>query len=181
MDSLLLIGGINREMFHRVDVPKTPGAFRILWSGDPRERKGGDTILPAMEIVRAKHPSVVLDSYYGADLPQDQMAAKYCSADLFVDAQRYAGWNNPVAEAMACGVPVVCSDIGGVGDFAFHEDTALLTPIGDAKAMAIAIERMIEDASLRERLSANARARVSQFDWDESASKLRRILMRNLN
>lgn len=69
-----------------------------------------------------------MDTYCGKGISQEKMAEKYSSADIFVEASWQAGWNNPVAEAMACKVPVVCTDIGGVKDFAFHEKTALLVP-----------------------------------------------------
>ncbi|MDH3216897.1 MAG: glycosyltransferase family 4 protein [Candidatus Krumholzibacteria bacterium] len=180
MESLLLIGGINREMFYPVEVPKNGNEFRILCSGDPRERKGMDTIRHALDMVRASHPHVVLDTYHGKHLPQSEMAATYSSADLFVDAQWYAGWNNPVAEAMACRVPVVCTDIGGVADFAIHEETALLFPVDDVGGLARAIMRLIEDRALRERFKVNGYNKITQFTWDRSARRLLEILRARL-
>jgi len=148
----------------------------VLCSGDPRAHKGTDTVHAALEIVRRRHPGVELDTYHGRGIPQTEMARTYCAADLFVDAQWYAGWNNPVVEAMACGVPVVCSDIGGVGDFAFHERTALLVPARDEVAFSEAISRMIESAELRSRLSGAALEQVSQFDWEAAADGFLELL-----
>jgi glycosyltransferase involved in cell wall biosynthesis len=176
VETELLIGGVNREVFRPVPADRSPGVFRILCSGDPRERKGTDTIRAAFEMVRRGHPSVELVTYHGKGIPQERMAETYCSADLFVDAQWYAGWNNPVAEAMACGVPVVCTDIGGVADFAFHEETAVLVPVGDAERLASSIRRMIDGGDLRERMRRNAFRAVARFDWDLSARRLRRLL-----
>lgn len=176
MESELLLGGINREMFYPVDLPRNENEFRVLCSGDPRERKGMDTIERALEDVRRRFPNVVLDTYHGKGIPQEKMAEKYSGADVFVDAQWYAGWNNPVAEAMACNVPVVCTDIGGVADFAVHEETALLVPVDDAEALAGAVCRLIDDASLRARLKSNGLRRISKFDWDDSARALREII-----
>jgi glycosyltransferase involved in cell wall biosynthesis len=176
VDAELLIGGVNREVFRPVPVDRPPDVFRILCSGDPRERKGTDTIREAFEMVRRDHSAVELFTYHGKGIPQERMAETYCSADLFVDAQWYAGWNNPVAEAMACGVPVVCTDIGGVADFAFHEETAVLVPVGNAERLASAIRRMIRQGDLRERMRQNALRAVARFDWDVSAGRLHRIL-----
>jgi glycosyltransferase involved in cell wall biosynthesis len=200
----LLIGGINREVFHPVDVKRDREVFRILCTGDPRERKGMDTIHRAFDLVTRSGQDIVtrragdaldlrtddlvrsgnerteLFTYHGLGIPQEKMAETYSSADLFVDAQWYAGWNNPVAEAMACGVPVVCTDIGGVSDFAFHEETAVLFPAGDADRLASAITRMIVDTSLRERLKRNALNRIARFDWDESARRLHHLLENRL-
>lgn len=176
VESELLIGGVNREVFRPVPVDRAPGVFRILCSGDPRERKGTGTIRAAVEIVRRETPSVELVTYHGKGIPQERMAEAYCSADLFVDAQWYAGWNNPVAEAMACGVPVVCTDIGGVADFAFHEETAVLVPVGNAGRLGSAIRRMMDDGDLRERMRRNAFRAVARFDWDDAARRLHGLL-----
>jgi glycosyltransferase involved in cell wall biosynthesis len=176
VDSELLIGGVNRDVFHPVNVERAPGVFRILCSGDPRERKGTDTIRSACDRLRGVEPRVELVTYYGRGIAQNKMADAYCSADLFVDAQWYAGWNNPVAEAMACGVPVVCSDIGGVADFAFHEETAVLFPAGNVDKLVSALRRLMRDGPLREMLKRNALNRIAQFDWDGSAARLRGLL-----
>jgi len=176
IDSILLLGGVNAEMFRPVEVKKNPDEVRILCSGDSRERKGTKTILEAFEIIKKKEPKVVLDTYHGKGIPQKKMAEKYCSADIFVEGSWQAGWNNPVAEAMACKVPVVCTDIGGVQDFAFHKDTALLVPPEDSQAMASAILKLIRDEKLRGTLRENAYQYIRQFDWDESAESLEEIL-----
>lgn len=180
IDSHLLIGGINAEVFHPVKVQRNPGEIRLLCSGDPRMRKGTATVVEAVEIAKKEEPAIVLDTYYGAGIPQERMAEKYSSADIFVDAQWQAGWNNPVAEAMACKVPVVCTDIGGVRDFAFHEKTALLVPPRDPGALAAAILRLVRDKALREMLLSNAYRHVRQFDWDRSAERLEEIVNHEL-
>jgi glycosyltransferase involved in cell wall biosynthesis len=171
LDVELQLGGVNRELFHSVPrVRGGDGGFRVLCSGDPREHKGTATILEAVERVRREH-RVELDTYHGKGIPQDRMAMTYAAADLFVDAQWHAGWNNPVIEAMACGTPVVCTDIGGVRDFAFHDRTALLVPPHDPEALARAMARMIDDTALRERLAAAALAGIARFDWDKAADE----------
>jgi glycosyltransferase involved in cell wall biosynthesis len=171
LESELQLGGVNRELFHPIAGARADhGVFRLLCSGDPREHKGTSTVMEAVERVRERRPVEVV-TYHGRGIPQTQMAATYSAADLFVDAQWHAGWNNPVIEAMACGTPVVCTDIGGVRDFAFHDRTALLVPPRDPRALADAIVRMMEDGGLRERLAANALAGVERFDWDRAADE----------
>lgn len=177
LESELVLGGVNRELFHPV-----PGArgvrneFVVLCSGDAREHKGTRTVVAAIERARRSHPHIALETYHGKGIPQGEMAARYASADLFVDAQWHAGWNNPVIEAMACGTPVVCSDIGGVADFAFHERTALVVPSRDVDAFAGAILRMVESPELRATLSANALCEVERFDWAAAAERFLSVL-----
>ena len=181
IDSKLLIGGVSTDVFYPVSVKKHSGEFRILCSGDPRQRKGTRTVFEAVKIAKSDEPEITLDTYYGKRMPQEKMAEVYCSADLFADAQWYAGWNNPVAEAMACKVPVICTDIGGVSDFAFHEKTALLVPVKDPRALAAGIVRLIRDERLRETLRENAFRHITTFDWDTSAKTLEEILLRELS
>lgn len=180
LESTLMIGGVNREMFRPVEVDRPGDRFRLLCSGDPRERKGTTTIRRAVELARREVPQLELFTYHGAGIAQERMAHTYCSADLFVEASWQAGWNNPVVEAMACGVPVVCTDIGGVRDFAHHERTAWLVPPRDERAMARAIVRLAGDADLRRRLSARALREVRRFDWDASVERLERTLQQHL-
>jgi len=178
METELQLGGVNHELFHPVPTVKDPDVFRILCSGDTRAHKGTATIVKAVEIVQRKYPSVKLDTYHGKGIAQEDMAAEYGRADLFVDAQWYAGWNNPVVESMACGVPIVCSAIGGVEDFAVHEETALHAPARDVDAFAEAIDRLIASRELRESLVAAGLERVKAFEWDQAADQFLAMLYR---
>jgi glycosyltransferase involved in cell wall biosynthesis len=181
-ESELLIGGVNFELFHPVPVERAEGApFRVLASGDPRPGKGTDTVIAAIDIVRAEVPGVELVTYHGKGIPQGQMAATYSSADVFADASRNSGgWNNPVAEAMACGVPVVCTVNGQVEDFAFDDRTALMSPPSDAAALAANIRRMMREPDTRARLSAAAFAHIRTFDWDASIERFEAIAARHV-
>jgi glycosyltransferase involved in cell wall biosynthesis len=177
IESELVLGGVNRDLFHPVPGARdASGRFLVLCSGDPRAHKGTATITDATARVQRDHPSVVLETYHGQGIPQSQMAACYARAHLFVDAQWHAGWNNPVVEAMACGTPVVCTDIGGVADFAFHERTALLVPPRDASALADAMGRMVASPELRDRLAQKALREVERFDWDAAVERFLSLL-----
>jgi len=179
LESTLLLGGVNREMFH--PRKRSPNEnFHILCSGDPRPRKGTEAIRDAVDLARRERADLVLETYHGRGIPQHQMAGVYTAADLFIEASSQAGWNNPAAEAMACEVPLVCTDIGGVRDFAIHEETALLVPHGDIRAMADAILRVADDAELRARLTSAGLASIGRFDWDQSADRLLEILEQSL-
>jgi glycosyltransferase involved in cell wall biosynthesis len=63
-------------------------------------------------------------------------------------------------EAMAVGVPVVTSYIAGIPELAVDHETALVVPAANPLALADAIEELITDPGLRERLAKDARARV---------------------
>ena len=180
LDSTLLFGGVNRDMFHPRERPAND-TFRVLCSGDPRPRKGTRVIREAVDLACREYPGITLDTYHGRGVPQHEMFEVYTAADLFIEASTQAGWNNPAAEALACGVPLICSDIGGVRDFAVHDRTALLVPPGDAPAMAAAILSMARDAALRERLACAGLEQITRFDWDRSADRLIEILDHSLS
>ena len=70
-----------------------------------------------------------------------------------------------IIEAMAAGLPVVASDVGGVGELVLHERTGLLVPPGDAVALGVALARLLDDTDLRERLGRESARRAREhFD-----------------
>lgn len=104
-----------------------------------------------------------------ADLP-----ALYAGATLFVYPSLYEGFGLPVAEAMACGTPVVCSRASSLPEVA--GDAALYFDPRDVNAMADALQRALSDAVLREQMRVRGFAQVKQFGWDKSARELRDYL-----
>jgi len=77
-----------------------------------------------------------------------------------------------VLEALASGVPVVSTDVGGINHVVTHERTALLIPPGDPAAMASALLRLIDDPELAGRLRANGLADVEQYTWPNVREQL---------
>ena len=111
------------------------------------------------------------------DLPQDRMAWLYSRADVFVSAERRAGWSNTVAEAMACGVPVVCTP-SGTRDFALPGRTALVTPLPLPFLIRRRVRELMDDKVLRRRLAGAGRAKIMEFTWDFLAARLEGIFGR---
>ncbi len=170
-------GGINLVQFH--PAPKTPRTkLRVIASGDPRERKGGDTMTAAMEMIRAAMgDKVETDTYWNRRFTQAQLVEFLQQGDVFLDGHRRAGWCNPVAEAMACGTTVVCTDIGAVRDFALRGWSAMVVPVDDPGAMADAALYALGNEGVRQRLASNGLAQIAKFDYQTVAVELETYLL----
>jgi glycosyltransferase involved in cell wall biosynthesis len=108
------------------------------------------------------------------NLPQNKMAGLFSQADIFVSAERRAGWSNTTAEAMACRLPVVCTR-SGTRDFAVDRQTALVVPFSHSLLLSFQIKRLIKDANLRSRLAQAGYERIKLFSWSSLADKLEKI------
>lgn len=102
-------------------------------------------------------------------LDDDQLAAEYRSADLFVYPSIYEGFGLPVVEAMASGTPVVTTTGGSLPEVA--GDAAIVVEPHDVAALATAIERVLQDRDLALLLRERGLIRASSFSWQESARR----------
>jgi glycosyltransferase involved in cell wall biosynthesis len=102
----------------------------------------------------------------------------YAAADLLVLPSRAETYGMVVTEALARGVPVIASDVGGVRE-ALGDGPGLLVPPGDPVALAAALRAWLEDAGLRERLRSAARERRESLQgWETTAAAVAGVLER---
>ncbi|MBN1492085.1 MAG: glycosyltransferase [Phycisphaerae bacterium] len=161
----------------------------VLWAGRLDPVKGLDELIAATADVRRRHPLQLLlagsgdyeptvrrliaqaqaEDYIHLLGPRDDVPSLLAAADIFAFPSRTEGLPNSLMEAMAAGKAIVTADVPGCRDLVRHEDTALLVPARSAKALAIAIERLLQDAPLRGRLGSNARNHAaSHYEWSSS-------------
>jgi hypothetical protein len=101
----------------------------------------------------------------------------YAEADLLVLPSRAETYGMVVTEALARGVPVLASDVGGVSEALGDDGAGLLVPPGDPAALGAALRRWLEDAALRERLRRAARERRTTLrGWDETTAEVAAVL-----
>lgn len=93
--------------------------------------------------------------------PHEGLADDYRAADLCVQASREEGLGFSPLEALACGTPVVAADVGGLRETILDGRTGWTYPVGDATALARAIEQALEDPPEAERRAAAGRELVA--------------------
>lgn len=192
-----VIGGVNLRLFRpladgEAEV-RPPERFRVIANGRfRRPRKGSRLVARAVDRLARRRPGMeivffdtsTVDHEAGIppdlecrarvrlalDVPRPELRLLYGSSDLFVSAEKKAGWSNPTIEAMACGVPVVCTASGST-DFAIDGETALVVrrTTWDIRR---GIRRMMRDGALRRRLAAAALAKAREFSWERTADHL---------
>ena len=115
------------------------------------------------------------------DVPDRDLPALYNSAELYLGVsrlmdQRVEGFGISLAEASACGVPVIAGRSGGIPAAVRDGETGVLVDAESADAVAEAVGRLLDDPALRERLGAAGRWAVeSHYNWDRVTADLRRI------
>jgi glycosyltransferase involved in cell wall biosynthesis len=107
-------------------------------------------------------------------IPREDVYGLFARASAFVYPSTFEGFGLPVLEALAAGVPTACSNIEPLSTIA--DDAALRFDPGDVDAIASAMCRLVEDARLRERLSAAGPWRAAEFSWETTAAGILRAI-----
>lgn len=112
-----------------------------------------------------------------ANLPQAELLERYQRADLFVfPSACNEAFGMPPMEAMACGVPVVASRIGGLPEVVIDGETGVLVRPHDPQDLARGVIELLGDDARRERLGAAGPAHSQRYTWERVAARLRDLL-----
>lgn len=142
---LVSVGGlVERKGFHRI-VEAMPSLLEshpkliLLIVGGPGPE--GDWTERLKQLVR-EHQLEQHVRFLG-QLSPESLTIPLSAADVFVLATRYEGWANVFLEAMACGLPVVTTRVGGNTEVVCREDIGILVPFGDSQALGDAIHQAL--------------------------------------
>ncbi len=164
------------------------GKVNILFVGRAEPRKGATYLLRAYAALKAKHPGIrlifvssgpqigelrrfvrdnnVADVLFAGRVDDIDKARFYKTADVFcAPSTGQESFGIVLLEAMAAGRAVVASDIHGYKRVVQRNVSGLLVEPREVDALAIALERLIVDVALRERLGQAGAARAPEYDW----------------
>ncbi len=164
----------------------------LLALGTAEPRKDFPGLVAAFDQLAARHPELelriagptgwgeealeraVLAAAHGDRVRRlgwvDDVGPLLAGAKVFVYPSRYEGFGFPPLEAMAAGVPVVATAVGSLPEVL--GDGALLVPAEDADALAAALDRLLTDPALRQRLVAAGLAQVARYSWQAAGDSL---------
>lgn len=181
--------GVDTEVFTPASsVTKTASqkVMRIISVRHLHYKYGLDILIEAVSMLAEKHPEVHAELHIGGDGPEEKkltaliekrqpspeikllgrIAPEKLSAllpeyDVFVAPSREESFGVAILEASACGLPVIGSEVGGIPEVIIHNETGMLFPCEDAKALCRALFTLWQQPELRVRMGQAGRAFVN--------------------
>ena len=141
---------------------------RLLIVGGDRE---GDRELTRLKSVAARLGVRDAVTFVGA-VDQTELPTYYSAADVFVLPSYYESFGLVALEAMACGIPVISSRVGGPRTFVTEGETGFLIPWRNPEPYANRLDLLVENPALRESMDRAARAKASAMGWDKVANSV---------
>jgi glycosyltransferase involved in cell wall biosynthesis len=118
---------------------------------------------------------IVASVTFTGQLDGEQMSQLYAGADLLLNPSLADNLPVSILEALASGVPIISTDVGGISFLVENERTGLLVPPRDADAMASAALRLLRDDELFARLRANGLRTAQAYSWPEVRDRLFKV------
>lgn len=195
--------GVNIDFFsprHKLDRPQRR-PFRLMFAGNVTQRKGATDLVTALryldscgsstEIVfcgnvgeryQAKLEGIIGKksshhiSFLGPLTPL-KLLEEYRKADAFVLPSYEEGQGKVVIEAMACGIPIISSNIAALREMVVNNWNGLSVPVASPRMIATAIDLLRREPAIAEKLASNARQTVvEKFSLDQELNNWERLL-----
>jgi len=106
-----------------------------------------------------------------SNISDEALIRFYQGADAMFLPVTSATANNAILEALACGTPVISTDVGGIPDYV-NEDCGWLLPLGDSEAAFQCVRRLAEDRTLARAKRTPARAQAERYSWQQVAAQI---------
>jgi glycosyltransferase involved in cell wall biosynthesis len=200
----VIYNGVDTNLFQPLSLPKnTNSTVRILTVGRLLECKGIQYLLEAMSELRKKndiHLFIAGTGYFEEKLKKksellnlqdlvtflgpvnhNDLPRLYNQANIFVLPSYGDSFGQVFTEAMACGLPVIAAQSGGVQEFVDNGINGLFVPPQNAKSIVEVIEKLVLSPELRKKMGRNNVQKVrSQFGWNAVAQQYADIYKRVL-
>ena len=137
--------------------------------GDPNTTENEE--MERLKAIRAELGITDLVTFLGAR-DQDKLHHYYSAAEAVIMPSHYESFGMVALEAMACGTPVIASEVGGLAYLVRDGKTGFHVPNGDPVALASAIARLVEDPELRDQLGRQAHRYAQHYSWDCIADRM---------
>jgi glycosyltransferase involved in cell wall biosynthesis len=180
---------IDLETFHPAPEPPAGSTFNVVITRNLEPIYGLETAIRAISLIRDQVPGIALKiagsgpqraeleqlvKHLGLEdavvflgrLERADIVKLYHSAHAFLNPSRVDNMPNSVLEALACGLPVISTNVGGVPYIVRDGETAVLVAPDNEMEMAQAILSVSRDSKLRSRLIEGGRNEVIQYAWD---------------
>lgn len=154
---------------HLRDLPTLRGVIELVAFQRPETKFVAITRPRAFERI-GTHPNLTLLS----GIPEAQLRDLYRSASLLIMPLKDATANNAIVEAMACGLPMVLTDIGSSRDYV-NSESAVFVPPYDSQKMAEEVLNLLGDSHRRQKMSEQARQQALNFSWPRVVNQLRNV------
>ncbi len=194
----IIPNGVDSFKYRPMDVKEDDGL--LLWCGRFIQQKGLENLIVAFRYAKEKQKRLIKLIMTGDGplltkihrqvqksglgdhvtflgcLPREDIPILMNKASIYVLPSLYEGMPYVLLEAMACGTPVVGTDISGITDVINHLQTGLIVPPKNPEALADAIITLLEHESLRKKLSQNARElMVNNYSWNKVVEKVENV------
>jgi glycosyltransferase involved in cell wall biosynthesis len=198
------IGGIDLQKFafrRKPEATKNDAFVVMVYGRFYRKKKGTLLVVRACERLFRKGYNIKLQLFdspidevsrkkvrnfkttvpfeFFVDYPVQQIANLYYKADVFISAERNAGWCNTGAEAMACGTPLIATT-SGTTDFLIDNKTGIVV-WRFSYFIERAIKKVYEDAAFRNAMLVPARKKIEEFSWERLSSTIEEYIVKNLD
>lgn len=163
-----LVRAVSRSAVPKADLKLIIGGGWRAGESDGKERDRIGSIVEELGLSD-------ITSFPGA-LSREILPAYYAAADVCVVPSHYEPFGLVAIEAMACGTPVIASDVGGLKYTVVPQETGLLAPPKNEAAFAEALDRLLLNSIWRQQLGHTGRRRVeTYFSWDGIGSQLSQL------
>jgi glycosyltransferase involved in cell wall biosynthesis len=136
-------------------------SYLFLGGGD----KGDGSFQETKQLVDALGLSKKVE--FSGKIPNGDVPMWLQNGDIFINTTNVDNTPVSVLEAMACGLCIVSTNVGGIPYLLDHEHDALLVPPNSSEAMAAAVNRLLTEPGLSATLSEAARKKAEQFAWSK--------------